>query len=116
MEEAFRQMLGAAFIALGDAAGPDALKRACSTVTTAINTDAVRDPYAKAALRTLVASCETPAPVSTIAELMAEIGEAIESLTPETPPADILSIIRVVDALDEALVRLGLAVADGVAA
>ena len=47
--------------------------------------------------------------------IASEIGEAIESLTPETPPGDILSIIRAIDALDGALVRLGLAAAPAVA-
>jgi hypothetical protein len=105
--EAMRQMLGAVFIALGEAAGPEVLAEACGTITHAVETGAVDDPYARAALRTLVRACEP----SAISSLAAAISRSMDDLSPETPVDDVLAIIRLVDTLESALDRLAMAVA-----
>jgi hypothetical protein len=55
--EAFRQMLGAVYVALAEAAGGDeVLDRANDILTDAVNTGVVDDPYARSALEALVRS------------------------------------------------------------
>jgi hypothetical protein len=54
--EAFRQMLGAVYVALAETAGDEVLDCANVILTDAINTGAVDDPYARHALRALVRS------------------------------------------------------------
>jgi hypothetical protein len=55
--EGMRQLIGAVFVALADAGGDDVLRRACETLTTAVELDGVSDPYARCAIRALVRSC-----------------------------------------------------------
>jgi hypothetical protein len=56
--ESARQMMGAMFIALGDAGGPAVLARACSTLTKAVEAGAIPDAYARKAIQALVESCD----------------------------------------------------------
>jgi 2-hydroxychromene-2-carboxylate isomerase len=55
--ESFRQALGAIYVALADAAGGEqVLQGANRILTAAVDTGAVDDPYARAALRALIHS------------------------------------------------------------
>jgi hypothetical protein len=54
--ESIRQMIGTLYIALADAMGEDALAEANATITRAIDSGAVDDPYARSALRKLIRS------------------------------------------------------------
>lgn len=53
--EGFRQALGAIYVALAEAAGGDkVLREANEILTDAVNTGAIDDPYARAAISALV--------------------------------------------------------------
>jgi hypothetical protein len=52
--ESFRQALGAIYVALATAAGPDVLAEANVYLTDAVNCGAVNDPYARSVLEALV--------------------------------------------------------------
>jgi hypothetical protein len=55
--ESFRQALGAIYVALAEAAGGDTvLHNANALLTDAVNTGAIDDPYARAAIMSLVRS------------------------------------------------------------
>jgi hypothetical protein len=111
MEETTRQALGAAFIALASAGGEGALEQACATITAACDSGAVSDPAARDALRTLVRSCVSSEIIDALVVLESERAELMERLSPETPRAEILALIGIVDRMDDALGRLAMAAA-----
>jgi hypothetical protein len=113
MNESTRQALGAVFIAVADAAGPGVMQTACDTIMRAVDAGGVSDPYAKAALMTLVGSCR---PIATASDLAADIFARLEDLDADTPVEDIRAIIGLLDGLDAAVGRLSPATASNVAA
>lgn len=52
--EAFREALGAVFVALATAAGDDVLAEANVYLTDAVNSGAINDPYARSVIESLV--------------------------------------------------------------
>jgi hypothetical protein len=128
MDESTRQALGAIFFALAGAAGEFATEDACDTLVIALDSGAVDDPAARAALATLVrlSASDKLAEVKgaianltqsagalsnatgddSFARITAHIGRRISRITPSTPVDEIRAIADMVEAVEAAASRI----------
>jgi len=80
MDEATREMIGCAYLALADATGLGVLETANRTIMAAVENGGVRDPIARQALTVLVQACQPDDSDSDAKDEMAGVEDAVHRL------------------------------------
>jgi hypothetical protein len=129
MDQATREMIGACYIAVCDAAGIGVLDTANATLMNAVKNGGISDPTARKALEALVEACQPPDTTPALTAAMVNVEESVGALShaigdesvariskhisrrigrinPLTPKSEIKAIIEMVEALDAALDRI----------